>query len=113
MACMFLEVFGNRATPIWDKAAQIDSAAYHQTDYAQILGCFAEYFVREGRAGFPPERIGDTVLKALTARSLRIRYTVVPQRFRNWIMPMLLPRCPIDATLARSLGLTPRATNDE
>jgi NAD(P)-dependent dehydrogenase (short-subunit alcohol dehydrogenase family) len=101
---------GAVATPIWDKAEQLDPAAYQQTDYAPILRRFGEYFVREGRAGFPPERIGETILEALTARSPRVRYAVVPQGFRNWIIPRLLPRRLVDAVLARNLGLTRRAS---
>ena len=99
---------GAVATPIWDKAAQIDTSAYAHTEYAAILRRFAEYFVREGRKGFPPERIGETIFTALTARSPRVRYAVVPQAFRNWIVPGLLPRRLVDAVLARSLGLTRR-----
>lgn len=48
---------GAVATPIWDKAAQIDTSAYEHTEYADILRRFATYFVQEGRQGFPPERI--------------------------------------------------------
>jgi NAD(P)-dependent dehydrogenase (short-subunit alcohol dehydrogenase family) len=97
---------GAVATAIWDKAAQIDTSAYARTEYADILRRFGEYFVQEGRKGFPPERIGETIFTALTARSPRVRYAVVPQPFRNWIIPMLLPRRLVDAALARSLGLT-------
>jgi NAD(P)-dependent dehydrogenase (short-subunit alcohol dehydrogenase family) len=101
---------GAVATPIWDKAEQIDPAAYQQTDYDQILRRFGEYFVREGREGFPPERIGETIVQALTARSPRVRYAVVPQSFTNWIIPRLLPRRLVDAVLARNLGLARRAS---
>jgi NAD(P)-dependent dehydrogenase (short-subunit alcohol dehydrogenase family) len=101
---------GAVATPIWDKAEQIDASAYQHTEYADILRRFGEYFVREGRAGFPPERIGETILQALTSPAPRVRYAVVPQRFRNWTIPMALPRRLLDAVLARSLGLTRRAS---
>jgi hypothetical protein len=99
---------GAVATPIWDKAEQIDRSPYAQTEYAEILRRFGEYFVREGRKGFPPERIGETILEALTSSSPRVRYAVVPQRFRNWIIPLVLPRRLVDAALARSLGLIRR-----
>jgi NAD(P)-dependent dehydrogenase (short-subunit alcohol dehydrogenase family) len=100
---------GAVATPIWDKAEQIDTAAYAHTEYADILRRFGEYFVQEGRKGFPPERIGATIFTALAARSPRVRYAVVPQPFRNWIVPRLLPRRLVDAVLARSLGLMRRS----
>src|SRR5437016_2701484 len=75
------------------------TSAYEQTEYAPILRRFATYFVQEGRKGFPPEQIGATIHTALTTRSPRVRYAVVPQPFRNWIIPRLLPRRLVDAAL--------------
>jgi NAD(P)-dependent dehydrogenase (short-subunit alcohol dehydrogenase family) len=102
---------GAVATPIWDKAAQIDTSAYDRTEYGDILRRFSGYFVQEGRRGFPPERIGETILLALTTRSPRVRYAVVPHPFRNWIIPTALPRRLADTVLARSLGLIRRNRN--
>jgi NAD(P)-dependent dehydrogenase (short-subunit alcohol dehydrogenase family) len=99
---------GAVATPIWDKAQQIDPSTYAHTEYAAILQRFSDYFVREGRKGFPPERIGATVFTALTARSPRVRYAVVPHPFQSWIIPQLLPRRLIDGVLGRRLGLIQR-----
>jgi hypothetical protein len=36
----------------------------------------------------------------------KARYTVVPQRFKNWTLPRLLPARMLDAQLAKVLGLT-------
>ena len=57
---------GSVATPIWDKAEADDFSRYRNTDYAEILDRFSKYFIAEGRQGFSPERIGATVLAALT-----------------------------------------------
>lgn len=95
---------GAVATPIWDKAEQIDTAAYAGTDYDAVFQHFGEYFVREGRKGYPPERIGEVILQALTVPKPRVRYAVVPQRFRNWTLPRLLPRRIVDRIIARGLG---------
>jgi NAD(P)-dependent dehydrogenase (short-subunit alcohol dehydrogenase family) len=99
---------GAVATPIWDKAEQIDASVYEHTEYASILRRFASYFVQEGRKGFPPERIGETIYTALTARSPRVRYAVVPHPLQSWFLPRLLPARLADAALGRSLGLTNR-----
>lgn len=96
---------GAVATPIWDKADQIDRSTYAGTEYETILRRFATYFVKEGRQGLPPERIGAAVLQALTAPRPRVRYAVVPQRFRNWTLPRLLPRRLVDQMIARGLGI--------
>ncbi len=95
---------GAVATPIWDKAEQIDTSAYASTDYGTVFQRFGEYFVREGRKGLPPEQIGATILQALTAPKPRVRYAVVPQRLRNWTLPRLLPRRFVDGLIARGLG---------
>src|SRR5262249_56188119 len=95
---------GAVATPIWNKAEEIDVSGYAESDYAEILRRFSTYFVGEGRKGFPPERIGETILQALTSPSPRVRYAVVPQHFRNWTLPMILPRRLVDAMIARGLG---------
>jgi hypothetical protein len=36
----------------------------------------------------------------------KARYAVVPQRFKNWTLPRLLPVRMLDAQLAKLLGLT-------
>jgi len=33
------------------------------------------------------------------------RYAVIPQRFKNWILPILLPARRVDAQLSKILGL--------
>jgi NAD(P)-dependent dehydrogenase (short-subunit alcohol dehydrogenase family) len=97
---------GSVATPIWDKAEADDFSRYQNTDYAEILDRFSKYFIAEGRKGFSPERIGATVLAALTSARPRVRYAVVPQRFTNWTLPMLLPKRVLDKIISKRLGMT-------
>ncbi len=96
---------GSVATPIWDKAEADDFSQYQNTDYAEILDRFSKYFIAEGRKGFSPERIGATVLTALTAARPRVRYAVVPHRFVNWTLPMLLPKRVLDKIIGKRLGM--------
>jgi hypothetical protein len=42
---------------------------------------------------------------ALTTKKPKARYAVVPQRFKNWTLPRLLPTRMLDAFLAKQLGL--------
>ena len=97
---------GSVATPIWDKAEADDFSRYRNTDYAEILDRFSKYFIAEGRQGFSPERIGATVLAALTLPRPRVRYAVVPHRFTNWTLPMLLPKRVLDKIISKRLGMT-------
>ena len=56
--------------------------------------------------GLPPERLGEAVHLALSAAKPKARYAVVPQRFKSWTLPRLLPARMLDAVLAKQLGLT-------
>lgn len=95
---------GAIATPIWDKADAIDVTRYDNTPYARSLAMVKTYMVDLGRKGLPPERIGETVLKALTKPSPKTRYVVTPEPLTNW-MSLNMPKRMIDRTIARRLGL--------
>jgi NAD(P)-dependent dehydrogenase (short-subunit alcohol dehydrogenase family) len=96
---------GAVATPIWDKAESADITAYQDTDYAPIIARFRDYFIAEGRKGFPPEKIGEVVHVALTTARPKVRYAVVPQRLVNWTLPMLLPKRLLDKMIGKQVGL--------
>src|SRR5215213_5776193 len=99
---------GSVATPIWDKAETIDLAPYAHTPYADAVKKFRHHALTAGRKGYPPERVGSVVWKALTTSFSRTRYAVVPQRLLNWTIPLSLPRRLVDKIIALYLGLSPR-----
>lgn len=98
---------GGVSTPIWDKAERLDMSPLSGTEYIGSLGLFRSYMIRSGRTGYPPERIGRVVAKALTAPHPRVRYgfSVVPHPLRNWVLPQLVSKRTADRFVARSLGL--------
>ena len=96
---------GAVATPIWDKAQEVDLAPYAHTDYVESMKTFRDAALKDGRAGFPPERVGDVVLRALTVSRPRVRYAVVPKSLVNWTLPRLLPRRWIDRLIASRLKM--------
>ena len=60
-----------------------------------------KFIVTEARTnGLPPERLGEAVHRALTTAKPKARYAVIPQRFKNWTLPRLLPTRMVDAALA-------------
>jgi NAD(P)-dependent dehydrogenase (short-subunit alcohol dehydrogenase family) len=97
---------GAVATPIWGKAEHADTAAYQGTDYAEALRRYGQFMLKGGKEGFPPERIGETVWKALSAGRPRVRYAVVPRALTGWFMPRILPKRAVDRIFARSLGFS-------
>lgn len=94
---------GPIATPIWDKAAEVDAEEYRHTDYYDSGKKFQKYTIAKGRNGLPAERVSKTVLKALTVKNPRVRYAINPDPFMSWIMS-LLPKRTLDAILAKGLG---------
>jgi NAD(P)-dependent dehydrogenase (short-subunit alcohol dehydrogenase family) len=104
---------GSVATPIWDKAETIDLAPYEQTPHADAIKKFRHHVLTSGRKGYPPERVGAAVWKALATPRPRTRYAVVPQRLLNWTIPSRLPRRLVDKLIAVYLGLSRRAQKSE
>ncbi len=98
---------GSVATPIWDKAEAIDLSPYETSDYSAAMGKFRQQMLRDGRRGYPPDRVADAIWKALSARRPSTRYAVVPQRLINWTLPGILPSRMVDQIIAGFLGLRP------
>lgn len=93
-------------TPIWEKSSDEDYERFQVTDYGTVLRRFIAFFRAEGKKGLAPEAIGHAVHKALTARKPKVRYAVVPERFKNWTLPMLLPKRTVDRLIGKQIGLT-------
>jgi NAD(P)-dependent dehydrogenase (short-subunit alcohol dehydrogenase family) len=96
---------GSVATPIWDKAEQADSSFYANTEYAEPALRIREYMLRNGKNGFPAEKVGEVVLQALTTPKPRVRYAVVAGRPLRRLILRLAPKRVIDQFIARNFGL--------
>jgi NAD(P)-dependent dehydrogenase (short-subunit alcohol dehydrogenase family) len=98
---------GSVATPIWDKAEQEDLSIYANTDYIESAQRVQNYMIKNGRKGYPPEKVGEVVLQALTTPRPRVRYAVIPGSGLGRIVQMLLPKRVVDRIIARNLGFKP------
>ncbi len=96
---------GHVATPIWDKAEEVDPAPYEHLAIFPALKKFLDFFVAEGKKGYAPERVAGVIHHALTTPRPKARYPVVPGHFKNWTLPRLLPVRWVDKLLAAQLGL--------
>jgi NAD(P)-dependent dehydrogenase (short-subunit alcohol dehydrogenase family) len=98
---------GTVNTAMYDKGEKEDLSEFKQTEYWEAVQKFQKFIVVEARnRGLSPERLGDAVHVALSTAKPKARYAVVPQRFKNWTLPRLLPARMLDAVLAKQLGLT-------
>ncbi|KST61872.1 SDR family oxidoreductase [Mastigocoleus testarum] len=99
---------GAVATAIWDKAQASDISQYENTDYGTAMKSFKSYFIEQGRKGYPPERVGEVIWKALTVANPRARYPVVPNHLSGWIIPRMLPKRMLDKIIAKNLNFLSR-----
>lgn len=95
---------GAVATPIWDKADQVDVTRYANTPYAKALERMRGFMLSLGKSGLPPERIGETIATALTAPAPKVRYVVSPSPMQV-LMTEILPKRTIDKATGKRLGL--------
>jgi len=95
---------GAVATPIWDKADEVDVNRFANTPYLEPLKKIKEVMIERGHNGYPPERIGRAVLKALTTASPKVAYTENPEKLQG-LAVRVLPKRAIDKAVANQLGL--------
>jgi hypothetical protein len=98
---------GAVATPIWSKAEEVDINQYANTPYLKPLERIRTYMLDRGPKGLPPERIGETVYRALTLPHPKVHYTVSPDRLQEIVLG-LLPKRMVDSLIAGRLGLKPK-----
>lgn len=98
---------GAVATPIWDKADEIDQTPYANTRYAAPLATIAAFMLEMGRTGLKPERIGEAIHTALTAPRPKVRYTVSPTPLQTFMSERVLSPRALDRILGKRLGLLP------
>jgi NAD(P)-dependent dehydrogenase (short-subunit alcohol dehydrogenase family) len=98
---------GTVNTAMYDKGEKEDLSEFKPTEYWEAVQKFQKWIVNEARTnGLPPERLGKAVHVALTTAKPKARYAVIPERFKNWSLPRLLPARMLDASHAKALGLT-------
>ncbi|MEE2565572.1 SDR family oxidoreductase [Hyphobacterium marinum] len=98
---------GAVATPIWDKAEEIDVEQYKDTDYVKPMQNVLGWMRKRGPEGLPPEHIAKRVHHAITADKPKLRYAEVPDRMENWTIPRLLPERLVDKLTVKRIGLRP------
>jgi NAD(P)-dependent dehydrogenase (short-subunit alcohol dehydrogenase family) len=98
---------GAVATPIWAKSEEVDITAYANTAYGKPMERLQTYMLAMGKAGLPPERIGEVIHTALTAPRPKVRYTVSPSPFQTFMSEKVLSTRALDRIVGKRLGLLP------
>ncbi|GGQ97425.1 SDR family NAD(P)-dependent oxidoreductase [Deinococcus ruber] len=96
---------GSVATPIWDKAEQGQASWANDPVYQRPIQTFAASMVKDGRAGYTPEQIGESIWRALSRPRPTLRAAPGPETPLTRLMTALLPKRALDAVIGRTLGL--------
>ena len=102
---------GAVVTPIWQKAEAGVTERFRNTPFVEALTKFEEYSAGEATSGLPPETIGHAVWLALTNARPKVCTAIVPQRFKNWTIPQLIPMRILDKLVAQFFGIKKRKNN--
>jgi len=94
---------GPIATPIWDKAEQLDLSQYKHTELFEAGMKVRQFAIHNGKNGLPVDSVGKVIFQALTASHPPVRYTITPNPFSTWAMSML-PKRFVDYVIAKNLG---------
>src|SRR5262245_37063722 len=99
---------GAVVTPIWQKAEAGVTERFRNTPFVEALTKFEQYSAGEATSGLSPETIGHAVWLALTDARPKVCTAIVPQRFKNWTIPQLIPMRILDKLVAQFFGIERR-----
>lgn len=100
---------GSVATPIWDKARgdaeRVAIPEQLQAEYGHVPAAIDKTLRSTAERGVPPEKVAETIERALTARRMRARYVVGTDARVMIALKRLLPDHVFDAFARRALGV--------
>lgn len=100
---------GSVKTPIWDKAEDSNSEnPYAETPWAASIDKFGKQMLAAGRSGLEPIVIAKVIESALDDAKPKARYAPVPDKLKNFTLPVLLPKRTVDKFFWKAFGLRRR-----
>lgn len=96
---------GTVKTPIWQKGLLDTDNRYDKSIYSSILKNFMRIALDGEKVGLEVSVIADTVWEIANGTKTKVRYALVPQPIRNWVIPRLLPHRLLDYLVSRVLRL--------
>jgi NAD(P)-dependent dehydrogenase (short-subunit alcohol dehydrogenase family) len=99
---------GSVATPIWEKhrdQVDFDVPEELREQYGHVPAAMAKALQNTARRGIPPERVAQTIERALTSRRMRARYLVGRDAHVMVWASRLLPDLVFDRVARRAVGV--------
>ncbi|MBI1339078.1 SDR family NAD(P)-dependent oxidoreductase [bacterium] len=95
---------GSVASEIWGKSDAEDWSAYDHTAFKRPLAMMRDQLRKTAGKGLPPERIGEAILRQLTAANPATHVTVTPEPFMGFLLKWL-PKRMVDKAVGERMGL--------
>ena len=92
-------------TAIWDKAPSVDDNPFLKTEYESILRKFYKEIIIKGKQGLHSDVIAKKVKHIIERNKPRTRYVLTGSKFRDYILPGLLPDRLFDKLIAKVLKI--------
>ena len=96
---------GVTATPLLDKVRE-QFNRYQGTDYASILEAHASKSGDRQESEFSVEVVSQTIHKAITSKSPKVRYSLPNKLISGWYLPRFFPARVVDRLIAKVLGIS-------
>lgn len=94
-------------TPIWNKgASEMVEEKYKDSIFYPALIKFQKKFVAKAvKDAWTSEKAAKIIFNASESKNPKVRYLIVPNKFKNWTLPRLLPTRTVDKFIGKAIGL--------
>jgi len=89
---------GQVQTPIWDKGS-LDE--FKDSRYSSPMTKFFTYLVAKGKKGMAPGECARRIADIFEKEKPKTRYALVQNKFKNWILPLMLPDSVLDRFISK------------
>lgn len=93
-------------TPIWDKAEEVDLSKFAGTDYEKSGAKFKKFMMKISKEGYEQDEFGEMMADVIETKKPKARYPLVYGKFKNWIVPRLMPTRKLASIVGKILGFT-------
>jgi len=91
---------GQVQTPIWDKGS-LDE--FKDTQYSSSMMKFFTFLVNKGKTGMDLGECSRRIANIFETERPKTRYSIVQNKFQDWIMPLMIPDRVMDRIILKKL----------
>ena len=92
-------------TPIWDKESSVDLSKYEGSDYQESGTRFQKFFVKTGKEGLEPEKLGELIYSIFLNKNPKTRYVISPAIWKEYRIPRMMSDRRFDKMLKKNLRM--------